>query len=117
MDTPESDSHTPDQADATFAQLPNDQLLATLDEILLELERRFLHYAHVGGELREMADEGLVLATRTSARLRQAQSAAAHTTGHLQVLGVGKWTPTSTNPNWNDDPRVTGTPDTPHDSP
>lgn len=116
MDTPESDSHTPDQADATFAQLTNEQLLAALDEILLELERRLLHYAHVGGELREMADEGLVLATRTSARLRQALSAAAHTTGHLQVLGVGKWTPTSTNPSWNDDPRVTGTPDTPNDS-
>jgi hypothetical protein len=116
MDTPESDSQAPDPADTTFAQLPNDRLLAALDEVLLELERRLLHYARVGGELREMADEGLVLATRTGARLRQALSAAAHTTGHLQVLGVGNWTPTSTNPNWSDDPRVTGNPDTPNDA-
>jgi hypothetical protein len=58
-----------------------------------------------------MSEEGLVLAVRSAARLRQTQSAAAHTAGHLQVLGVGEWTPTSTNPGWSDDPRVTGEPD------
>jgi hypothetical protein len=55
-----------------------------------------------------MADEGLVLALRAGARLRQAQSAASHSAGHLQVVGVGDWSPSSTNPGWNDDRRVTG---------
>jgi hypothetical protein len=55
-----------------------------------------------------MADEGLVLAVRAGARLRQAQSATMHATGHLQVLGVGDWSPQSTNPGWDSDPRVTG---------
>jgi hypothetical protein len=86
--------------------LPNDELLAGLDLMLLELERRLLRYATRGSELRTMADEGLVLAMRASARLRQAQSAASHTVGHLQVVGVGTWQPASTNPAWSDDPRV-----------
>ena len=79
-----------------------------LDRVLLELERRLYRYAHVGAEIQEMADEGLVLAMRSSARLRQAQSASGHTAGHLQVVGVGGWRPGTTNPSWNDDPRVTG---------
>ena len=53
-----------------------------------------------------MADEGLLLSVRAGARLRQAESAAGHTAGHLQVLGVGGWEPESTNPRWSDDPRV-----------
>jgi hypothetical protein len=90
-----------------IARLPNDELLAGLDLMLLELERRLLRYAQIGPGLLEMADEGLVLAARAGARLRQAQSSAGHAAGHLQVLGVGKWEPRSTNPSWSDDPRVT----------
>src|SRR5687767_7971625 len=90
-----------------LAALPNDELLTVLDEVLLELERRLLRYAKVGHELRDMADEGLVLSMRATARLQQAQSSAQHTTGHLQVVGVGDWRPTSTSPSWRDDPRMT----------
>jgi hypothetical protein len=61
-----------------------------------------------------MADEGLVLATRLAARIGQAQSAAAHTQGHLQVIGVGGWQPSSTQPAWNADPRVTDGFEDPH---
>jgi hypothetical protein len=51
-----------------------------------------------------MADEGLVLAARAKARLGQSLSAAQHTEGHLQVVGVGEWRPTSTRPSWNAEP-------------
>ncbi len=88
--------------------LPNEDLLAALDLVLLELEKRLLHYARSGHELQEMADEGLVLAVRAAARLAQAQSSAEHTAGHLQVVGVGDWEPSSTKPGWSDDPRVVG---------
>jgi hypothetical protein len=85
-----------------------DQALSSLpNAVLLELERRLLHYARTGHELLDMADEGLVLAVRASARLGQAQSSAAHTASHLQVVGVGDWNPTSTQPGWSDDPRAT----------
>jgi hypothetical protein len=90
-----------------LASLPNADLLAALDLALLELERRLLRYARTGHELLEMADEGLVLAVRAAARLAQAQSSAAHTASHLQVVGVGEWSPTSTHPGWSDDPRAT----------
>ncbi len=89
-----------------LAALPNPELLNTLDLTLLELERRLMRYAHVGPELLEMADEGLVLAVRARARLAQALSAAQHTEGHLQVVGVGEWKPTSTRPTWNAEPRL-----------
>jgi hypothetical protein len=92
----------------TVAALPNPELLSLLDRILLELERRLFRYAQKGAEIQDMADEGLVLAMRAGARLRQAQSAASHTAGHLQVVGVGDWSPSSTNPGWNDDRRVSG---------
>ena len=59
-----------------LASLSNADLLGALDLILLELERRLLRYAQLGAEILEMADEGLVLAMRSSARLVQAQSAA-----------------------------------------
>jgi hypothetical protein len=85
----------------------NAELLAALDLVLLELERRLLRYAQKGHEILEMADEGLVLAARAGARLRQAQSAAQHTAGHLQVVGVGEWSPRQNNPGWSDDTRVT----------
>jgi hypothetical protein len=88
--------------------LDNSELLAALDLILLELEKRLLHYARLGPDLLEMANEGLVLAVRAGARLRQAESSASHAAGHLQVVGVGNWTPTSTAPSWNQDPRITG---------
>jgi hypothetical protein len=91
-----------------LSEASNEELLAALDAVLLELERRLLRYARSGAEIADMADEGLVLAVRSGARLRQTQSAAAHTAGHLQTLGVGDWTPRSTNPGWSDDPRVTG---------
>jgi hypothetical protein len=54
-----------------------------------------------------MADEGLVLAARAKARLGQSLSAAQHTEGHLQVVGVGEWKPTGTRPSWNAEPRLT----------
>ena len=79
--------------------------MSALDLALLELEKRLFHYAKVGPELLEMADEGLVLAARAKARLGQALSAAQHTEGHLQV--VGEWHPTSTRPSWNAEPRLT----------
>jgi hypothetical protein len=88
--------------------LANHDLLMCLDMVLVELERRLLHYARVGGQALPMADEGLVLATRTAARLRQTQSATGHAAGHLQIVGVGDWRPSSTNPSWSDDPRVSG---------
>jgi hypothetical protein len=110
-----SDHNQPDDSQELVAELqknisglPNPQLLSALDFVLLELERRLLHYARVGPEMLAMADEGLVLAARSAARLNQAQSAAAHAAGHLQVIGVGEWRPTSTAPSWSDDPRVEG---------
>ena len=57
-------------------------------------------------ELLEMADEGLVLAARAKARLGHSLSAAQHTEGHLQVVGVGEWRPASTCPAWNAEPRL-----------
>jgi hypothetical protein len=96
----------PPQLTAELRNLPNEELLAAMDEVLLELERRLFRYAHVGAELQQMADEGLLLSARAAARLGQSQSAAAHTQGHLQVVGVGRWVPRSTRPGWNDDPRV-----------
>jgi hypothetical protein len=91
--------------------LSNAELLATLDLVLVELERRLLRYAQVGPEILEMADEGLVLAARSGARLGQAQSSAAHTHGHLQLVGVGSWSPQRTAPSWSDDPRLFPEPD------
>jgi hypothetical protein len=89
-----------------LSALPNAELLGALDLTLLELEKRLYRYAHLGPELVAMADEGLVLAVRARARLGQALSAAQHAEGHLQLVGVGEWKPTSTRPAWNTDPRV-----------
>ena len=86
--------------------MTNPELLAELDRALLELEQRLLRYARRGADFLEMADQGLVLAARASARLEQAQSAASHTHSHLQLVGVGAWEPTSTMLAWNNDPRV-----------
>ena len=86
--------------------LSNPDLLAALDLTLLELEKRLLRYAQVGADILEMADEGLVLSARAAARLAQAQSSAQHTQSHLQLVGVGDWSPRSTRPSWSDDPRV-----------
>jgi hypothetical protein len=91
----------------------NAELLAVLDCVLVELERRLLRYARSAPEILEMADERLVLSVRSGARLRQAQSSAAHAASHLQVLGVGDWSPRSTNPGWSDDARVTGEQESP----
>jgi hypothetical protein len=106
----EHDAQDPGPTLAAFGEaiagLPNEELLTALDLVLLELEKRLLRYARIGPDLLEMADEGLVLAVRSGARLRQAESSAAHATGHLQVVGVGGWTPRSTQPSWNQDPRV-----------
>ncbi len=89
-----------------LANLNNAELLQALDLALLELEKRLLHYSHVGPEILQMADEGLVLAVRARARLGQALSSAQHAEGHLQLVGVGEWKPTSTRPSWDTDPRV-----------
>lgn len=93
--------------DEVLAALSNPELLTALDLTLLELEKRLLRYARVGPEVLEMADEGLVLAVRARARLGQALSSAQHTEGHLQIVGVGEWSPTSTHPAWNTEPRLT----------
>ncbi len=90
-----------------LSALSNAELLSALDLALLELEKRLYHYAHVGPELLEMADEGLVLAVRARARLGQALSSAQHAESHLQIVGVGEWKPTSTRPAWNTEPRLT----------
>ncbi len=84
----------------------NSELLRALDLALLELEKRLYRYAHLGPELLEMADEGLVLPARAGARLGQALSSAEHAHGHLQIVGVGEWDPTSTVPTWDTDPRL-----------
>jgi hypothetical protein len=104
---PSESSPTTDDFRAALHALPNDELLGVLDQALLELEKRLLRYAKVGHELIDMANEGVVLAVRAAARLQQAQSSAQHATGHLQVVGVGEWSPRSTSPSWRDDPRVT----------
>ena len=90
-----------------LSALPNAEQLNALDLALLELEKRLYRYAKVGPELLEMVDEGLVLAARAKARLGQALSGAQHAEGHLQVVGVGEWPPTSTRPSWNAEPRLT----------
>ncbi len=89
-----------------LAALSNPELLSALDLTLLELEKRLLHCSRVGPELLEMADECLVLAVRARARLGQALSSAQHAEGHLQIVGVGEWKPTSTRPAWNTEPRL-----------
>src|ERR687886_773651 len=99
------DLTSPDYKEVLSA-LSNAELLSALDLALLELERRLTRYAHVGPEVLEMADEGLVLAVRARARLSQALSSAQHAEGHLQVVGVGEWKPTSTRPTWNTEPRL-----------
>jgi hypothetical protein len=99
------DLPTPDFQQA-LSNLSNAELLSALDLALLELEKRLYRFAHVGPELLQMADEGLVLAVRAKARLGQALSSAQHAEGHLQVVGVGEWKPTSTRPAWNTDPRL-----------
>jgi hypothetical protein len=83
-----------------LAALSNPELLSALDLTLLELEKRLLRYARVGPEVLEM------LAVRARARLGQALSSAQHAEGHLQVVGVGEWKPTSTRPTWNTEPRL-----------
>jgi hypothetical protein len=91
-----------------LSKLPNPELLSAIDLALLELEKRLFRYAKAGPDILEMADEGLVLAARARARLSQSLSAAQHTEGHLQVVGVGEWRPTSTRPSWNAEPRLPG---------
>jgi hypothetical protein len=95
-----------------LSNLSNPELLSALDLALLELEKRLYRYAHLGPELLAMADEGLVLTVRARARLGQALSSAQHAEGHLQLVGVGEWKPTSTRPAWNTDPRVSEGEDT-----
>jgi hypothetical protein len=99
------DGPVPDFEEA-LSNLSNAELLSALDLALLELEKRLYRYAHVGPELLQMADEGLVLAVRARARLGQGLSSAQHAEGHLQLVGVGEWKPTSTRPSWDTDPRV-----------
>ncbi len=101
-----AEANLPDDFSDALASLGNTEFLAALDLVLLELEQRLLRYAQLGAEILEMADEGLVLAMRSGARLVQAQSAAGHTQSHLQLVGIGDWRPTSTRPSWGNDPRV-----------
>ena len=69
------------------------EVLSALGLALLKLERRLYRYAHTGPELLEMADEGLGLAARARAKLRQVLSSAQHTQGHLQVMGWASGAP------------------------
>ena len=101
----ESKGPIPDLEEA-LAHLTNAELLSALDFALLELEKRLYRYAHVGPELLEMADEGLLLAVRARARLGQALPSAEHAEGHLQIVGVGEWNPTSIQLTWDTDPRL-----------
>jgi hypothetical protein len=94
-----------------LSNVSNPKLLSALDLALVELEKRLFRYAKAGPEVLQMADEGLVLSARAKARLGQSLSAAQHTEGHLQVVGVGEWRPTSTRPAWNAEPRLPGTED------
>jgi hypothetical protein len=103
---PDEQERAREDVEQLFAAMSNSELLAALDLLLLELEKRLLRYAQAGEEILEMADEGLLLATRSGARLEQAQSAAEHTRGHLQLVGVGEWRPRTTRPSWAGDPRV-----------
>jgi hypothetical protein len=96
--------------ETTLSGLPNGDLLAALDLTLLQLERRLYQYATAGADIVQMADEGLVLAVRTLARLAQTRSAAEHAQSHLQVVAVGDWRPQSPQPRWNADPRLTEKP-------
>jgi hypothetical protein len=99
------DGPVPDFEEA-LSNLTNAELLSALDLALLELEKRLYRYAHVGPELLQMADEGLVLAARTRARLEQALSSAQPTENYLRIVGVGEWKPTTTRSGWNTDPRL-----------
>jgi hypothetical protein len=99
------EGHVPDFGEA-LSNLTNPELLSALDLALLELEKRLYRYAHVGPEVLEMADEGLVLAARTRARLEQALSSAQPTENYLRIVGVGEWKPTTTRSGWNTDPRL-----------
>jgi len=89
-----------------LASIDNPTLLALLDQVLLEFDRRLTRYAQEGQEVLDMADEGLILAVRVLARIAQTQSAAQHTQQHLQILGIGSWRPAAVRPTWNADPRV-----------
>ena len=111
--TSEPNEHEPRQPkepvpdfEEALSNLTNAELLSALDLALLELEKRLYRYAHVGPELLQMADEGLVLSARAKARLGQALSSAQHAESHLQIVGVGEWRPTSTRPAWNTEPRI-----------
>jgi hypothetical protein len=59
-----------------------------------------------------VGDFGAVLADLPNAELLSALDLVLveleRTAGHLQVVGIGEWSPSSTNPNWSDDRRVTG---------
>jgi hypothetical protein len=65
---------TPDFREV-LSNLSNRDLLSALNLALLELERRLYRYAHEGTDLIDMADEGLLLASRSHARLGQARLA------------------------------------------
>lgn len=54
-------------------------------------------------ELLEALDLGLL---ELEKRLGQALSSAQHAEGHLQIVGVGAWKPTSTRSGWNTEPRL-----------
>jgi hypothetical protein len=112
---PEEEPTLPDFRQV-LSNLSNRELLSALDLTLLELERRLYRYAHEGEQILEMADEGLVLASRAGARVGQALSAAEHTEAHLQVVGVGEWNPSSTHPSWDAEPRLAPEEDPQEDS-
>ena len=103
---PEPDGPPSPDYRRALADLDNAELLQALDLAPLELGKRLYRNAHVGPELLQMADEGLVLEVRVRARLGQAVSSAQHAGSHLQIVGVEEWRPTSTRTAWNTEPRL-----------
>jgi hypothetical protein len=78
QESPELNGLSTNDFEQALSNLSNAELLAALDLPLLELEKCLYRYVHVGPELLEMDDEGLVLAVRVKARLGQALSSAQH---------------------------------------
>ena len=83
----------------------NNDLLAELDAVLLEVEQRLVSYANLGAEMVETADEGLALAVKVRARLDQTNTVAYRTESELKSVGIGEWEPTGIR-GFRNDPRL-----------
>jgi hypothetical protein len=84
----------------------NNDVLAELDAVLLEVERRLISYASLGSEFVDTADEGLALALKVEARLEQTQSASYLAKRTLKSVGIGEWAPSAAGGSFRDDFRL-----------